>query len=72
MCETKVQARRSHWGKKQLADVYLNCDKNIPYQKREQFVESHLELRLKYFDTFNDLNREANEMDNVRKEIQKR
>jgi len=35
MCETKVQARRSHWGKKQLADVYLNCDKNIPYQKRE-------------------------------------
>jgi len=72
MCEVKVQARRFHWGVRQLGEVYAQCHKNIPYQKRERYVESHLELRLKYFDTFDDLNSPDNAIDDVRKEIQKR
>lgn len=71
-CETKILARRAHWGKKQLAEVYRKCEKNIPYQKREKYVESHLESRLKYFDTMDDLNKADNEMENTKKEICKR
>jgi len=69
-----VQARRFHWGVRQLGEVYAQCDKNIPYQQREKYVESHLELRLKYFDTFDDLSKASsgNALDEVRKEIQKR
>ena len=62
-----MQARRAHWCKKQLREVYTKCDKNIPYQKREKFVEDHLEIRLKYFDNLDDLNTADNEMDNIRK-----
>jgi len=41
--ELKISARRLHSRIKNLEEVYKQCDLNIPYQKREYYVETRHE-----------------------------
>lgn len=60
-------ARRAHMRSKCIETTYEECAGSIPYEIRNNWVESRIELRFKYFDQLNDMNSANNEIEMVRR-----
>lgn len=53
--EKIVMDRRTRIRVKTVEQTYKECDKSIPYEDRNNWIEQRVELRFKYFDQPNDL-----------------
>ena len=48
--ENILMSRRSRIRIKTVGETYKECDKEIPYETRNNWIEGRIELRFKYFE----------------------
>ena len=53
--ERAVIDRRARIRAKCVETTYKECDKSIPYEVRNGWIEARIEMRFKYFDRLNDM-----------------
>ena len=63
--------RRSRIRRKCVDTTYKECDRKLPYEVRNNYIEYKLEQRFKYFDVVNDLNTVGDEMETIRQRLAK-
>ena len=64
-------ARRSHYHCKVLEEVYRECDKSVPYQKREAYIENNLEKKFQYFKSIDESNVQQSPIELIQAELKK-
>lgn len=69
--EKTVMTRRQRIREKTVEETYKECDKAVPYEIRNNWIEGRVELRFKYFDQVNDLQPQQSEMQAIRQEAMK-
>ena len=63
--------RRTRIRVKTVEETYKECDKAIPYEIRNNWVEGRVELRFKYFDQVNDIQPNEEGIETIRRQIMK-
>ena len=58
--------RRSRIRQKQILDIIKNCDMNLAYEERNNYIEKRLEQSFRYFNNLNDADTEMSEIDKLR------
>ena len=69
--EDEVMKRRARIREKCIEETYKQCDKKIPFEIRNNYIEGCLESRFKYFDQVNDLNSVGSEMQVTKNKLRK-
>ena len=69
--EKIVMDRRSRIRTKTVEETYKECAQSIPYEVRNNFIESRIELRFKYFDQLDDLKSSGSEIETIRRKLAK-
>lgn len=69
--EKIVMDRRARIRLKTVEETYKECHKSIPYETRNDFIESRIELRFKYFDQADDLQASGSEIEAIRRKLAK-
>ena len=64
-------ARRARIRNKTVEETYKECKKTIPYEIRNNWIESRIEGRFKYFDQVDDLKSSGSEVELIRRKLAK-
>lgn len=62
-------ARRSHMRVKSVKTTYKECDVSKPFEVRNNYIESRIELRFRYFNRLNDAHETPPDIDILRRKI---
>ena len=66
-----LSKRRNPMWKKHINDTYENCDKNMKFNQKNNYIEDKIETVQSYFSYMNDLNHKGKKALEIKKRITK-